>query len=860
MKVLQAYYTSCRVGQSGASGFQYYSYSEGLTDEDLLELEKIGNYIAPMNLPSDPTQEDIEMLFPVSLNYFKLRSGKTGVLQSVALTQDYSGRPGNFLSHALILESGEFPFHPIRLYKSNSFATNLTDEQWSVEHVPAKLPTLDISELELNNNISIDAIQEFLSENGNEDLFTQILNSVIENKESERRIVVVDEFNNIPLWIAAITFSFPVNLSKEITFSTYTIDPGNNTHLVCGTAGEGTRFNLNSEAAYAYQYYIFNQVAKRYSEVVFSSPYSEVANTALTISYDRFSRLLDFFDNFRYDSIHKNIGLISILYSATEDNHPYDFNWEEILDFALENGTETYLKGFISRYYTNLEKILYNIQLKDDVVYFGKLLSFVKLSRSAEDFLSAFKLYFERLNIIVFSNEGETMKSYYLELILSTNENIINSFLVFGDNFSKYFFSDEWLQEIRNHLDGDNKAHYMYYIGIIFQNARLCKYDGDMLFENPIFGSILQSFIDLLDDNDEHFDYTILNIKDTTQFYNILLKISSRISPDKLGNILRKTDQNKININDLQNVLKRKKDSKLLALSASFLIENSSDKEDSFWQIVDTIKTEGGKPESFELLIRQYSGHKLSRKEYRNVINLAIEIPCSNSLLTELVSKLETLYTLKEAPRIEDYPFIREMCSFKAKRSIETEPNVFELLNVLINLKEKKITSVLACMQEMKSGFNNISTETLDSFLKILFGYIVELISAPKDYFFICCFVEGLKVKNSSFVILEKEITDWTEKKKDKSKLVTMVHFYLEWANYQMSMDIRNQYENFVEAVLTKLDDKLLDEVEQTVQSKKIPESPGNPHMQEKLFERVKEMKGKNSKNIFSNIFKKFKK
>jgi hypothetical protein len=59
MKLLQTYYTSCRVGQSGASGFQFYSFSEGLTNEELFEIEKIGNYIAPLNLPSNPSKEDI---------------------------------------------------------------------------------------------------------------------------------------------------------------------------------------------------------------------------------------------------------------------------------------------------------------------------------------------------------------------------------------------------------------------------------------------------------------------------------------------------------------------------------------------------------------------------------------------------------------------------------------------------------------------------------------------------------------------------------------------------------------------------------------------------------------------------------
>jgi hypothetical protein len=150
MKILQSIYTSCRIGQSGNAGFQFYSYSDGLADEELLEIEKIGNYIAPHNLPSNPAREEIVTLFPVSFSYFRLKSGRVGIIQSVALTRDYSGRPGNFLAHALVLESGEFPFLPVLLYKSNSFKTDLTTSEWNVATVPDKLPVLAISQLVKN--------------------------------------------------------------------------------------------------------------------------------------------------------------------------------------------------------------------------------------------------------------------------------------------------------------------------------------------------------------------------------------------------------------------------------------------------------------------------------------------------------------------------------------------------------------------------------------------------------------------------------------------------------------------------------------------------------------------------------------
>lgn len=93
MEILQAYYTSCKYGQSG-SGFQFYSYSEGLSSDELDEIASFVDYVAPTNLPTNPSPEEIERDFPVAFSYFRLASGRVGVVQSVALNHDYTGRPG----------------------------------------------------------------------------------------------------------------------------------------------------------------------------------------------------------------------------------------------------------------------------------------------------------------------------------------------------------------------------------------------------------------------------------------------------------------------------------------------------------------------------------------------------------------------------------------------------------------------------------------------------------------------------------------------------------------------------------------------------------------------------------------------
>lgn len=76
MKLLQFIYTSCRRGLSAGSGFQTHAMSEGITEEERVELERITVYVPPMDLTSQPNGEEIAS-FPVAFSFFRLESGRS---------------------------------------------------------------------------------------------------------------------------------------------------------------------------------------------------------------------------------------------------------------------------------------------------------------------------------------------------------------------------------------------------------------------------------------------------------------------------------------------------------------------------------------------------------------------------------------------------------------------------------------------------------------------------------------------------------------------------------------------------------------------------------------------------------------
>ena len=852
MKVLQSYYTSCRVGQSGASGFQFYSFSDGLTNEELLEIEKIGNYMAPLNLPSNPTIEEIISLFPISFNYFKLKSGRVGVLQSVPLSQDFSGRPGNFFSHAFILESDNFPFFPILLYESNSFRKNLNDDEWNTENVPSKLPILEIETLENNPNFNLNSIQHFLSINENEYLYSQILNSIIEKSLTNRRIILTDNQINIALWLLSISFAFPLYLANDITFSTYSFDPSNNNSLICATSKEGNRFNFYNEAAYQYQYYIFNTMINKYSEIKISSLYAEIANTALTVSYEKFLKFHDFFNNFNYNTINNKIDIIYKIFTVNEEKTQFQPDWQEILEFINQYANENYIREFLSIYTEFLEKVLSNIIL-DNVptkIFFSQILTIVKRTKSINDYKITFDLYLTWLNMIVFCNEGENANEVYMQRILSCNEMIVGQYLVFDNYFISNYFSNETLNSLYNYLsDTEISSFFTYLLAIIFQNVQLCKYSFDRIFENPSFLLMVKQYGKLRDHCDG-LKLLLSSIYDIALYSFILDKFSPYLTANNLLSIVQSSDKNTIKPEELFRFIKIKGNIELLIVLMPYYFANTFNKSTCFWDLVEYFKSKQLSSHHYEILIGSYLNNiKLIKNEIPDLTHFAVQKDCIN-ILPELIEAFESTISFN-FPRNEDFSFVSEVILIKGKYKISTKNNITELYNLLIDLKSNKLHDVLIVLGKINTDLNKLSIEKLTPFISAFFSYLIPLVSREKDFHNIFAFISIIKY-NNTLTIFHSEMLNYLNKNKKTSIINVLIEYYLGIDQYYLETDIneRNKIEKFIVAVLLKLDDSALNNLNETYSKKKH----SNIKKWEFIWSKIAEQKD----NYFSNRLNKY--
>ena len=315
-KALQLYYTSCKKGLSSGSGFQTFSMSEGISNEERLEIEHYGLYVAPLDMPSQPSMEEVATMFPTSFSFFRLRTGRFGVARSKYVGKDYSGRFGNYFVHALILNDGLFPFHPIRLFGSSIFRDGLTEQEMDVPQAPDPLPSLGIDDLALDGNLDQNIVREFVQNNHRGEVIEKIVAATLAFETSHRPLVFCDSWKNIPYWIGALQMALPVNMAHGITFNTYTADPETCNTLVCATSRTGSRFDF-SEYQRDFQYYIFDFLDDSSSVVEEKSKYGLMASKGYSVSAGSLPAFHDFIEKFEFREINREIEAAYDLFEIT---------------------------------------------------------------------------------------------------------------------------------------------------------------------------------------------------------------------------------------------------------------------------------------------------------------------------------------------------------------------------------------------------------------------------------------------------------------------------------------------------------------------------------------------------------------
>lgn len=136
IKARQWVYAACAHGRSGSPGFQTWSASDGVSDDDCAELSELSHIGA--GLVSTPASKADRCVGLVPL-----RSGKFAFFVVRRDGRDDLGRAGPFISALLFDKLADVPPHPLTLWSSPALHPPLTEAQVR-SPAPEHLPPVDV--------------------------------------------------------------------------------------------------------------------------------------------------------------------------------------------------------------------------------------------------------------------------------------------------------------------------------------------------------------------------------------------------------------------------------------------------------------------------------------------------------------------------------------------------------------------------------------------------------------------------------------------------------------------------------------------------------------------------------------------
>ena len=335
MLASQLIYTSWKNGDSPKKGYMVYSKSTDITTAESDEIHKVMRYEAPSALPFTPTADEIERIFPKNVAFFRLASGRYCIAQASYVGQDYTGRWGNYIYHAYVVDDMEGMI-PANFIGSGIFKTRLTEAELSAPSDPPPLPKVEITDPGVA--ITEKEINFFFDTPEKKNILKKLLRGVLDSMGKTMHIYFTESAENVKYWIGALSLMIPRSQLMNFTFSTYVISTTDNITLSCMYPGNNAGFY-----GQAYTTEILNLNAAKDGEPEDVGVYADlIVEKLLTDYYDTVisvNEIVSVMNRYNVtdcDYAAKILGAVHGNYSAVKDTDEFI----EILKLVCENPNE----------------------------------------------------------------------------------------------------------------------------------------------------------------------------------------------------------------------------------------------------------------------------------------------------------------------------------------------------------------------------------------------------------------------------------------------------------------------------------------------------------------------------------------
>lgn len=758
MTVQQLFYTSCKKGLSFGMGFQTYSMSKGITEEERKEIEGYCVYIPPDNLPTQPSDKEIDELFPIAFSSFRLKTGKYCISSAKYVGKDYSGRYGNYFCHVLVSDK-PWPFYPIELYGSITFRTGLTPEEENISEIQY-LPELE--EIHLGNSICFDSIGNFLKRTDvgkrSKD-FIELMKSAIELNKTEKKIIFCDYKGNTAYWIGAVQMSLPRKLAQQFSFTTYCYNPDDASYMICAADREGSKFNFR-DIQKSYKYNVFDFINGQSSDLTYNSSFIKRAEVGYTVSKETFLPFICFLDQFEYNVLDENIDNCVCLYNmvnrGVEKSTIEDV--KRAVSFAVNYKSIQAYRQLFQQLDHNLEKISTQVDVELAEMITKFLFMVGRETNDSEHIRKAYEFYFNSIHYLVMDNEDINVED-----ILSLHERMRKIEEVTLGQFVKLSLHRSRIKELQTYLEGGKIRHAKFYFRSLISDIMAFndKYsDGDgidlfniksedakniTIFLNKCLSILIKSpedILDILHTLKYEYEYFPEIIIKAYSINNYLYKDSS-IEETLVGFIIEEGRIDEewkkkicICISQLTNA------NDFLFSMYSIELRDESNKKEFFISYCYKVFNyfENYRKKKFSDALRLYlslcEDGELSLEEYKEIISYIdkkslcqyIDKDVLKIFFIELENKINV-----EKVALESYT-IRKMFELKSECSIKTPCNIIELIYSIQKIEDSDAAFKINHLENLKVDFLNIDTKSYEKLLESFLNNLCVYLQSPSEH------------------------------------------------------------------------------------------------------------------------------
>jgi hypothetical protein len=758
MSMEQFLYTMCKRGlKINGSPFKIYSYSEGLEKNFVFDIAKrVCNYKEPDNLPFPPTKEEIENHYPVSYSYSEIISD-TYTVNNITYCDNYlePERGGNYISHVIVTDK-LYDHYPIEFYESNFFKKKFGEDEFNSKKVAQILPV--IQNVSLGEEITWESVWTFINAD-RIDILKRLISAVIEREYTCKRIILLDEYENIPIWIAAIQMSFPVKLAHKISFITYTYSPQNTEFTICGVNDIGTDYN-REQIKEDINYYLFDIINRDIPDINTDNFYAKHIEKYYVDFASELKKFHSFMDYFSYNTINNEINYVCLLFTLFDKNSEVEYiienHLKEALDFAEKYASDDLLNVLVNKIISKRDTYVKKLNYDIAIVLLRFLISIsIKLKNDIFTEISNEFIY-ESIHkfVVEYGKQAEEKTKEFLEQIAVIDKE-------FGGNARAYIYSSSMLERLLSWLNGNrNIFDNMFYLKMLIECLRDYNQLLEELFENPVVKEV--------------FSQILNNIKSMPEFSfkeSMTTIVSMMIDNCKNATYMMIYIQDEILTND-QDLLSgmwsayyevaKNKERDWLDSAYEFLIEkhytdrayelflevfnNSEYKQGCFWEHCEkflSVKeeyTEYAMKKALDFyvneIIKSLDGDEYS-DEYIDVVERAILSSGDKEYIRNLIETFESALPLtKPKEKVKD--FIYRLVDYKKDLDLITIPDKPYLLKVglaLIDIKKKKEQGYISNdIIDFDLDVSNLSKMQMVEYLDWVLPVFIYLARNEKDH------------------------------------------------------------------------------------------------------------------------------